>query len=165
MEEKEEVNLYDFIDDEPPSPKELAKSHDLPRDKARDFIKALTREKELDLEALAPSGDEHINAIINDPIKRAIGELEKDNVFLIEKMANADDAAAAMTGGLSASAARDLYNQNIKLLLEIKKSLVMPKQSESTNITVDIGGIFGRALAAAKETAVQEAELNKVIDV
>jgi len=68
--------------------------------------------------------------------------------------------------GISPAAARDLYNQNIKLLLEIKKSLVMPKQSESTNITVDIGGIFGSALKAAKETAQQEVELNKeIIDV
>jgi len=156
--ETEEIDLYDFIDDVPPSPRALAKSHDLPRDKARDFVKAITRERELDEEALAPSGDEHINAVINDPIKRAIANIEKDNAKLLEKM---DSGNMFEEDGVSPAAARDLYNQNVKLLLEIKKSLVMPKQTESTNITVDVGNIFGTALQAARQTAQEE----PVIDV
>ena len=161
MEDKEiDLCLFDFIDEEPPSPKEISKSHDLPRDKARDFVKALTRERELDQEALAPSGDEHINSIINDPIKKAISEIEKDNLRLLEKM---DGGTMFEADGVSPAAARDLYNQNIKLLLEIKKSLVVPKQSESTNITVDVGSIFGTALEVARKTAQEEPK--QVIDV
>ena len=152
--QEELIVADDLIDDEfyHPSVSEAQAEHNLPRSEAREFVKALQRERELDKAAETYSDDHLINetkGILLSEIKR----LTQDNIELQEELEHAD-ATTEMTPEMI----RTAMKQNSRLLLEIRKELVssIPEDTSKTQggITIDIGNIFQEALGRAREISI-----------
>jgi len=126
----------------------------LPSDpqKARELMSAYVREVELNQEAEAPSGDDHLIKVLNDPIKKAITALGKDNERLQDRIENGD---IFEDDGVTPQVARELLHSNIKAIVELRNSLVKSKgDSSGTSLEINFGSIFSDALQGAREATI-----------
>lgn len=147
----EELSVY--FDDEVPTPRDLVEEQGLERDKAREFVAALTRERELDLEAGSVSGDEHLARIINNPLLKAIKQIEEDNERLTEIM-NSPQKMFGNNGESTPEEARQHFKDNIKMLSDLKSTLAKTTSDKGGGgVTIDIGNIFNNALEAARNAS------------
>jgi hypothetical protein len=152
---EEEFDYSDFFDDESdeivvPRITEIAKGKGITRSKAKEVALALRREAEGEAEAMAPSGDEHLDKLINAPILEAIKEIGEDNRELQKKIKDGD---LYSDDGITPQEARKQYRDNLKTLVELKNSLsagVKQAGAGGTSIHMDLGSIFNEALVAAR---------------
>ena len=148
------LDLDDFLESDAPPPTlaVIQKEKGVKRDKAREIAQALIRQQELDAEAYAPSGEDHLNRIINEPILKSIHVLAEDNLKLLERMKDGDCYA---DDGITPHEARKMFRENTKLLLDMKSALVKPLAASggTTSIHMDLGDIFNTALNAARDIA------------
>ena len=129
-------------------------SPNLPSDpeKARELMAAYTREVELNQEAIAPSGDDHLIKVINSPIKSAIMALDKDNERLQDRIEN---GGIFEDDGVTPQMARELLQSNIKSLVDLRNSLVKSKgDSSGSSIEINFGSVFSEALQGAREAKI-----------
>ena len=122
------------------------------RERQRAIVQNYTRELELDEEARAPSGDDHLLKVLNSPIKSAIKAIEKDNEKLRDRIEN---GGIFEEDGVTPQIARDLLHKNIKSLTELRNSLAKsPSGDTKVGLEINLGGVFSDALERARETEV-----------
>jgi len=126
------------------------------RKKARDLVKALVRDEELNLEAEGPSSDDHIRHRLNSPTNRLIAAIDNE----VKRLSEALEYDGA-EGAENPYEARKSLVELAKALATLRTSYVKDSgsQSSSVNLTVDVGGIFNEALNRARETQVPIREI------
>ena len=112
----------------------------------------LTREIELEEEARAPSGDEHLLKVLNSPIKKAILAIETDNERLKDRIENGD---IFEDDGVTPQVARKLLQENVKSLVDLRNSLAKtPTAATGASVEINLGSIFSDALQSAREATI-----------
>jgi hypothetical protein len=152
------MDIAELMESTTPEPKDLMLQDDsLDRKKARSLVQNIVREKELDIEATLPSGDQHLSKLINRPIADAIRHLEDRNKTLIEMLAN-----NTYMSDLTPQEISKELTVNMETLLNIKKSIT-PKESSGASLTLDLGSVFKQAADSAREAIQNESSVKEII--
>jgi hypothetical protein len=120
--------------------------------KALELMANFTREMELEEEARAPSGDDHLLKVLNSPIKKAIQAIEVDNDRLKDRIENGD---IFEDDGVTPQVARKLLQENVKSLVDMRNALAKtPTGATGASVEINLGTIFSDALHSAREATI-----------
>ena len=141
-----------FEDGPLPTVPELVQDKGLKRDEAREVLQALRKAQEADLEA-SISAEDHLNKLINLPLKEEIDRITMQNRKLALELHEANSTTERTPQEIEA-----LIAENTKQLLNIKRALAESRKAEGqaggTNLTIDLGSIFHDALSGAREVSI-----------